>query len=419
MPYYKFEKDDVFFNRIKTYPKVNFKIVRAGEGLETKVYYNNRPEQPGQFSTSKSTDSGHVSLYEMNVDKLTGSNNLIHPFVTKGGSMHAFSTVSSTGFHGMEYGDTLTGSYPLTSSIHRMYYAENDDRKHIFALKSNLNRMSQGSRHFAFTGSQRQATKTWRGIEYVVNETWDKSTQEINMISVPSIFYGSEIQKGTISLKYYITGTLAAEVSDVKRNGELIQIGPSGSLHSGSVAGVVLYEAGIFLLTGSWDIDSIERDYLGFGSGDLRKSKWIHFGSGIQGNQIVGNVTASSYDISFRGTNYIPTVTMLAHAPVNRLNHSNNPTYLEHPSATGDGDGTTKFPTITGSTVYKEYPKREINNVVASDFAAVTGSYKKTTFISTIEIYDDEMNVIGIAKVAKPVKKTPERSFTFKLKLDF
>ena len=95
MPYYKFEPDDVFFNRIKTYPKVNFKIVRAGEGLETKVYYNNRPEQPGQFSTSKSTDSGHISLYEMNVDKLTGSNNLIHPFITKGSSMHAFSTISA------------------------------------------------------------------------------------------------------------------------------------------------------------------------------------------------------------------------------------------------------------------------------------------------------------------------------------
>ena len=29
------------------------------------------------------------------------------------------------------------------------------------------------------------------------------------------------------------------------------------------------------------------------------------------------------------------------------------------------------------------------------------------------------MNCIGIAKLAKPVKKTPERDFTFKLKVDF
>ena len=57
--------------------------------------------------------------------------------------------------------------------------------------------------------------------------------------------------------------------------------------------------------------------------------------------------------------------------------------------------------------------------MVHSDYAAVTGSFKKTTFISTIEIYDEDMNVIGVAKVAKPVKKTPEREFTFKLKLDF
>ena len=412
MPYYKFEKDDIFFNRVKTYPKVNFKIVRAGEGLETKVYYNNRPEQPGQFSTSKSTDSGHISLYEMNVDKLTGSNNLIHPFITKGSSMHAFSTISTTGFHGIDYGDTLTGSYPLTASIHRMYYADGDDRKHVFALKSNLNRMSQGSRHMSFTGSSRTTTK----LGVVSTQEWDKSTQEMNMISVPSIFYGSSIQKGTVSLKFYITGTLAAEVSDVKRNGELIQIGPTGSTESGSVAGVVLYDAGIFLLTGSWEVDSIDRDYLGFGASDLRPSRWVHFGAGIQGNQIVGNVTASSFDISFRGTNYVPTMTMLAHAPVNRLNHSNNPTYLEHPTSR---DASASFDTITGSTVYREYDKREINNVVHSDYAAVTGSFKKTTFISTIEIYDEDMNVIGVAKVAKPVKKTPEREFTFKLKLDF
>ena len=35
------------------------------------------------------------------------------------------------------------------------------------------------------------------------------------------------------------------------------------------------------------------------------------------------------------------------------------------------------------------------------------------------KIYDKDKNLIGIAKVATPVKKTEERDLTFKLKLDF
>ena len=36
-----------------------------------------------------------------------------------------------------------------------------------------------------------------------------------------------------------------------------------------------------------------------------------------------------------------------------------------------------------------------------------------------VQIYDNDKNLIGIAKLATPVKKTEDRDFTFKLKLDF
>ena len=51
------------------------------------------------------------------------------------------------------------------------------------------------------------------------------------------------------------------------------------------------------------------------------------------------------------------------------------------------------------------------------DFTSASGkSFKKTTYISSIGIYDENKNLIGIAKVATPVKKTEDREFTFKLK---
>ena len=44
--------------------------------------------------------------------------------------------------------------------------------------------------------------------------------------------------------------------------------------------------------------------------------------------------------------------------------------------------------------------------------------FKKTTYISKIAIYDDQKNIIGIAKLANPVRKRELDSYTFKLKMD-
>ena len=65
-----------------------------------------------------------------------------------------------------------------------------------------------------------------------------------------------------MDLKFYITGTLVGQLQDVNRNGELIQVAPSGSTGSGSVAGVVLYTEGFVVLTGSWSLDSTLRNYV-------------------------------------------------------------------------------------------------------------------------------------------------------------
>jgi len=446
MPYYKFKKRDLIYNRIKTFPKVEFTVARGPDDTTSKVYYNHNPQIDGKFGLG-SPESGHVSLYELNVDKFSGSvydpakdttegegvNNEIFPFIVKGSSMHSFGTVSSTGFHGISYGDEITSSYSMTASVQRLYYRENDSRKHVFALKSHLDRAATTSRHFAFTGSG--------GSNEEVDNGWDKSTQEMSIIDVPSIFYGNSIKKGSINLKFYLTGTLVGELSDIKNNGELIQIGPTGSTGSGSVAGIVMYDAGLFLLTGSWDLDIVERNYRSAGAGDLVTSQWVYFGYGIPtraleesdegtlegASQVINkqlqyvdmksdDLTGSQFSISFRGVNYIPTVTMFCRAPKNKLNHSNNPTYLAHSSSL-DESGSVE--TITGSTIYRENDRQQINNVVYSAYNSITGSFKKTTFITQVKIYDEEMNCIGIAKIAKPVKKTPERDFTFKLKVDF
>jgi len=99
----------------------------------------------------------------------------------------------------------------------------------------------------------------------------------------------------------------------------------------------------------------------------------------------------------------------MAHAPRGELNHSNNPTFVVSSS--------TNFQISTGSVNIKEYPK-EIKNVVYSQFADEVPDFEKVVYISKIGLYDKERKLIGIAKVATPVRKKEDNSYTFKLKLD-
>jgi hypothetical protein len=102
---------------------------------------------------------------------------------------------------------------------------------------------------------------------------------------------------------------------------------------------------------------------------------------------------------------------MFANAPKNQLIHSNNPTYLLQASKSIDN-------VVTSSTVYVEDPQLVVKNIASSSFTNYQEAFQKMTYISKIAIYDEKKNVIGVAKLANPVRKTANREFTFKLKLD-
>ena len=80
-------------------------------------------------------------------------------------------------------------------------------------------------------------------------------TGAINLISIPSIFYGSSLDKGTVNLSFYYTGTLMDQCRDERRNGELISYGKNSSV-SGSTVGVVLYDEGFIMLYNEENISS-------------------------------------------------------------------------------------------------------------------------------------------------------------------
>ena len=382
---YRFKPSDLFYNRIKTHPHCDFFI------YDRKVYYNNKPDIKGQFTSSIYPTIGHVNINELNVDRT--QQQLIYPFLTKQGSLTSFRTVTTSQFNSdFAYGDTITGSYPLEASVTYKQYQEGDPRRDINSIQNTLNYYSPISRHYEYDGRY-----------------GDKSTQVLGMIDIPSIFYGSRIKKGTVDCKFYVSGTLVGELQDINENGELIQTGPAGSNGSGSVAGVVLYNEGFLLLTGSWSLDDGHTEPYIVGELPVNPT-WVYFGS-TGGPGIDENLHSSSFSLSFDGTNYVPTITMFAHAGQGELNHSNNPTYLKY------GQEQKLIP-ITGSKAYKENTNIEIKNIVQSPYNDPTGSFQKQTYISKVGIYDEKRNLIAIAKLAKPLKKKQDTNFSFKIKLD-
>tara|TARA_R100001594_G_scaffold7061_3_gene19496 strand:- start:74 stop:1375 length:1302 start_codon:yes stop_codon:yes gene_type:complete len=432
MGFYKFKENDIFRNRIKTNPKVEFFVHRGA------TYYNN-------YSVSGSNPSvpeGHLSLYDLNVGRVDSTteprqkllasdvgtfarSELIHSFISKGASQASFKTIAggpndTEYFADKQWGDTISLTYPLTASLARHYFsASQGKRERLYALKNTLNYYSYLSPHYKVSSSHLNRDLTASSNVNPERPAGAFGAVPVNLLSIPSIFYGSAIRKGSIELNYYVTGTLVAQAKDKNKNGDIIQVGPPGSRGSGSTIGVALYNEGFMLLTASYNLHGQYLDF--FESGVAEKPKWVNFGSKGFSNQ---RLVSSSFELKFEGTQYISTVTMLAHARKNDLEYSNNPTYKKQgqaimlsPSGSISKYDST-YPKVYGTTMYIENNEQVAKNIISSSFIDSTGSYKKQTYISKIGIFDKHKNLIAIAKLATPIKKAIDRDLTFKLKLD-
>lgn len=400
MAYRRFGAQDLIYSTLVTKPEYNF-LVFSGS-----VYRNSDILQDGDFSNKVThVSDGEISLHEININRPSGS--LVYSFIEKDTTRYANRTISTSQFDDVTQfapGAQLTQSYPMKAGLSRIYipdgpeFSDNDfsnigsavaaadNKKYIRALKNPIN------------------SRPGLGKEFTYG---DLGTSKVNLICVPGIFYGSGIDKGSIELDYYITGTLAAQLKDENKDGILVEtVGP----RSGSVAGVALYEQGIMVLTGSWDLSG--GSYTdSFFTGGSTSPTWLSFGTGIDlvGTAInSGSVHSSSYGVSFKGTNKIPTLTMFAFAEKGAYNYSSNPSFLE----TGS---------IASSVSKGSYYEKQgtIKNIVTSSIDNFDAPFESTTYISKVGIYDENKNLIAVATLANPIKKTPDRDYMLKMRLDF
>ncbi len=430
---FEFTPDDLFINRLKTYAEYNVFIYQSKMSV-------NRGVQPN--------GSGGLVVYDVNANR-SGADK-VYPFVESGSTKPIFkrqvyqpllksfssdyqfigqywsqisgtSKVASYGADTVTVGgmDAYTSSYSSESPIRRSLnsrVAENQVNYFNLtggqiqteslaipramnitasALQNVARKYTTLSNHFIFRSS------SVRSRDLVTGSAGDN----INFITIPSMYYGSTIKKGSVELNYYITGSKIATCADINHNGTLI--GTTGST-SGSVVGLVLYDEGVIMLTSSNAIAPNDDNGIIYDGVSALTSSWLYYGTTLNDGTGSSNTLASaSYDLNFKGTNYVNSLTMFAHAKKGHLNHSNNPTYrdlsVQKINTTGSG-----LTFVEGTTA--------LANVVSASY--VSASFEKTTYISKVHIYDEDGNLIAITSMAKPIKKTLTDEFTFKMKLD-
>jgi len=355
----KFSPDEIFFNTIKANPKVTFTFV------DGETYLNN------VSSSNSNVANGMLSAYDLSVDR--SGVGRIYQFLNKDSDFAAWKTTTTTTYASALPGTEFKNYLPLTSSVQVEF---GTDLTHITSLKNVINYYYSMSPYFDYD-------------TYVDNK-------EIKLISIPSIFYGSSLEKGATRLDFYHSGSLVATATDKNNNGELIQV--SGST-TGGVVGLTLYNEGFIVLFGTASLGASVLD--SYTSGYTTGS-WIDFAdTGI-------GVLSSAFKLKFSGTTYTPTLTMFAHAGTGKYNFSSNPSFVESGSTPN---------IISGSMLYAQTPST-IKNITTSSFRNFNAAFKKTTFISKVAIYDEHKKLLGIANLAEPIRKTEDLGYTFKIRLD-
>ena len=410
MSHKEFGPNDIFINRVKMHPEWDFFIYNS------EVYINNSQNISGSNSGNyKGVPEGFLSLYEYNLDRTT---DFVRPFLV------ANSTYKTRFRKDL---NNLTGE-PNSTSLPWSQVLANGEVESTYRMSASITRQYLEPDASTLTGLNhtssvvRNICRQYRTINSDFSDTPVSSSttsqlhklflDDINMVNIPSIFYGSEMKKGTIDLNYYLTGTLIASAKDENQNGKLIS---TFGTTSGSVIGYVLYREGILFFPKALTAATIALDSgnsVTYNQSVSNDAKWIYFGGGANDSFTHHSTHASaSYSINFEGTTYKNTMTMFCHADKGELNYSNNPSHLniEH-SGSIVGFNTSDY-------TYSDH-EVGIKNIASSSFYKGEDDFRKVTYPSKVGVYDEDNNLLMTVDLARPYKKEEKDNFTFKIKYD-
>ena len=208
---------------------------------------------------------------------------------------------------------------------------------------------------------------------------------EIAVFSIPQSYYGEGIKPGTVVFTNNSNITSTTFTDDSYSN--LID---SGS----NVAGNIFYDRGLIVLT---------RD--------------ITSGSGA------GNLT--NFTLNFRSTKTIFENEVFIPVLESEFNYSQNPSAVYEDGARlythiMQRPGSTKIGDLVTSSFYDagiKWVRGAFNQYEASSSLDQTGSFL-APMITTIALYDNELNMVAVAKLPQPIKSLPDYPVNFIIRFD-
>ena len=223
--------------------------------------------------------------------------------------------------------------------------------------------------------------------------------RNVLFINFSRLLVKDEIKKGSFNLQYFASGTFASPsglttIQDTNAQNEYRVNSPAGEygiLYNGSTAvGLLYYQAGVAVLsmaTSSVSGVSGSTTQL-FASGATLDS------SGRTVTQMItaSNITAISdafrrrlYNVSFNNTTELNSTIYFCRANASDFNYSSNPTYL------------------SGSKIV-------VKNATTDE---------PVSYITTVGLYSTDNELLAVAKLSEPIKKTPSTEFTLRVRLDY
>ena len=187
---------------------------------------------------------------------------------------------------------------------------------------------------------------------------------DIAVISIPQDYYGEGIKVGSVVLTDY--------------NGDIYEDdGYSNLLDSGSnIKGNIFYDRGLVVLT----------------------------------RNIVSGSTLSNYSLNYRSTFTIYENEIFLSVLENEFNISQNPSALiDNYYIRGQ-----KYPFSSSIDANK---KGSFDDYFVSSSVDPTGSYL-APYITTIGLYDDNLDMIAVAKLPQPIKSLPDYPLNFIIRFD-
>ena len=253
-----------------------------------------------------------------------------------------------------------------------------------------------------YTGSNNQVEIFESDLDYGDN---DRQMKECFFLNFSRLLSKDQIKPGTFSLvlgagswetPFASLKTLTDASASITRGTKTTPGGEYGVLYSASSGdsrcGLVFYEAGIVVLTGSIfgtssvmaaaGADDTTEDFYHTGSTDYAWQQQFVTGT------MSGTCNALRHrvsNVSYNNTTEINSTIYFCRVPHNKYNYSSNPTYT------------------SGSKIV-------VKNV-ASDLPV--------SYITTVGLYNSANELLAVAKLSEPLRKDPNNVITLRVRLDY